>query len=132
MNDKLTFADILLMAPGGFAPMSHCETHALRSIKEIDTETCGGYVQTGDNVYWVTESPGHETIADLQMILRPLESMTEEERAASGIHFGMDAARGTICYYTTKQFKWLLMHNFDVYGMIASGKAIPEQEENHE
>ena len=65
--------------------------------------------------------------------LRPMSSMTEEERKEfnSSCVIIYDEIKGKTILYTIETFDWLNAHHFDYRGLIERGLAIAVKEENN-
>ena len=78
----------------------------------------------------------HE-IKDIKPYLRPMSSMTEEEKkeyqSLCVIHGDHDADDNVTYYYfdTIESFDWLNAHHFDYRGLIDRGLAIEVTEDNN-
>ena len=59
--------------------------------------------------------------------LRPMSSMTEEERK----EYNLTKTLSIVDYPTLKSFDWLNKHHFDYRGLIEKGLAIEVTEENN-
>ena len=76
-------------------------------------------------------------IEDVKPYLRPMSSMTEEEKkeyqSLCEIHTDRDADDNVTYYYfdTIESFDWLNQHHFDYRGLIEKGLAIEVTEENN-
>lgn len=63
--------------------------------------------------------------------LRPLSSMTEEERIEfERLSFVYDTSDGSMLF-SKKGFDWLIAHHFDYRGLIEKGLAIAVTEDNN-
>lgn len=80
-----------------------------RRYGEIETESVLGFVD------------------DFKPYLRPMSSMTEEERK----EYNLTKALSIVDYPTLKSFDWLNAHHFDYRGLIPKGLAIEVTEENN-
>jgi hypothetical protein len=132
------------------------ETGDTVSFDEIDT-TSLWQVWTKDRKYITTGGNGF-TYEEIKPILRPLDTMTEEEmkdfigwdkinemykevsfekrKLGIEVNYGIDTGEGiehqshTICFYelSATQFLWLLKNHFDIFSLIPSNLALPQSE----
>lgn len=87
-----------------------------------------------DNYTVYTEWLGQECdVEDIKPYLRPLYSMTEEERIES-LEFAWEDDYGRLASYDKnipKYIDWLNAHHFDYHGLIEKGLAIKVTKENN-
>jgi len=69
----------------------------------------------------------YTTIDCIKPYLRPMSSMTEEERK----EYNLTKTLSIVDYPTLKSFDWLNAHHFDYRGLIERGLAIEVTEENN-
>lgn len=69
----------------------------------------------------------HTTVDCIKPYLRPMSSMTEEERK----EYNLTKTLSIVDYPTLKSFDWLNAHHFDYRGLIERGLAIEITEENN-
>lgn len=68
---------------------------------------------------------------DIKPYLRPMSSMTEEERIEfERLSFVYDTSDGSMLF-SKKGFDWLIAHHFDYRGLIEKGLAIEVNESNN-
>ena len=73
----------------------------------------------------------YNEIIDIKPYLRPMSSMTEEERIEfERLSFVYDTSDGSMLF-SKKGFDWLIAHHFDYRGLIEKGLAIAVTEENN-
>ena len=89
--------------------------HIARKYGEIETESVLGFVD------------------DFKPYLRPMSSMTEEEKIEYGdrCYFALECISTNQQYYFNELYDWLNVHHFDYRGLIEKGLAIAVTKENN-
>ena len=89
------------------------------------------FIVTLDNATDGTNGLKFCTIDCVKPFLRPMSSMTEEERIEfERLSFVYDTSDGSMLF-SKKGFDWLNAHHFDYRGLIPKGLAIAVTEENN-
>ena len=72
-------------------------------------------------------------ISTCKPYLRPMSSMTEEEKIEYGDHcyFTLECISTNQQHYFNELYDWLNSHHFDYHGLIEKGLAIAVTEENN-
>lgn len=91
------------------------------------------HIPSGENTtlefigYGVIEGDIHDLIENFKPYLRPLSSMTEEEKR----EYNLTKTLSIVDYPTLESFDWLLKNHFDFRGLIPKDLAIEVTESNN-
>jgi len=98
----------------------------LNDGKLIEIDTSKELARFDADYYW------DAYIDDIKPYLRPMSSMTEEEKKEYHKTFRAEAyGNGYVYVESVHSFDWLNKHNFDYRGLIEKGLAIAVTEENN-
>ena len=109
----------------------HCKVlNKFRDVKIMKISTYGKNIDDYHINVLCQPEPGvdYETsIVDIKPYLRPMSSMTEEEKR----EYNLTKTLSIVDYPTLKSFDWLLKNNFDFIGLIPKGLAIEITKDNN-
>ena len=100
----------------------YSETVPISTLKTINSEK--GICIVYDHSQWYRHSKFH--IEEIKPYLRPMSSMTEEEKIDYQAFFNYDGVE-----YPEEYIDWLNAHHFDYRGLIEKGLAVEVTEENN-
>lgn len=108
-----------------YNPVLKC---TLKGIKGCTNITCKLDVEHLDELLY-----DGEFFIDIKPYLRPMSSMTEEEKVEYGdrCYYTLNCIYKNQQYYFNQLFDWLNAHHFDYRGLIEKGIAIKVTEDNN-
>ena len=127
---QLLLVDLCARLP--YKPFAQWHHKALNEFRDVKIMRVSTYGKNIDDYYinvLCQPEPGVDyeaSIVDIKPYLRPMSSMTEEER-----HTFDTMTRGYTIHQQASLFDWLNAHHFDYRGLIEKGLAIEVTEENN-
>lgn len=116
-----------------FAQWHHKALNKFRDVKIMKVSTYGRNIDDYYINVLCQPEPGVDyeaSIVDIKPYLRPMSSMTEEEKIES-LEFAWEDDYGRLASYNEnipKYIDWLNAHHFDYRGLIEKGLALEAQE----
>lgn len=104
---------------------------ASSQASHLEINTIDGYFVDGDGkkMFHLSEPDFWQTVDYFQYYLRPMSSMTDDERnefrTVGGVmSHNIQNDTWAICAFAPEAYDWLLSHHFDFRGLIEKGLAL--------